>query len=41
MHDPATILERAAATLDFSRPVAVTMLGVINFIIDTTRPGPW
>ncbi|MEW2398900.1 SAM-dependent methyltransferase [Streptomyces sp. NPDC046862] len=33
-HDPDTILERAARTLDLSRPVAITMLGVVNFIID-------
>ncbi|GAA3784910.1 SAM-dependent methyltransferase [Streptomyces phyllanthi] len=37
VHDPDTILERAAETLDFSRPVALTLLGVLNFIIDTEQ----
>ncbi|MET7883195.1 SAM-dependent methyltransferase [Streptomyces avermitilis] len=37
VHDPDAILERAARTLDFSRPVALTMLGVVNFIMDTDR----
>jgi O-methyltransferase involved in polyketide biosynthesis len=35
VHDPDAILERAARTLDFSRPVALTLLGVLNFVIDT------
>ncbi|AKJ14589.1 translation initiation factor IF-2 [Streptomyces incarnatus] len=35
VHDPDTIVECAARTLDFSRPVALTLLGVLNFIIDT------
>jgi O-methyltransferase involved in polyketide biosynthesis len=30
--DPEAILERAAATLDFGRPVAIMMLGILNFI---------
>ncbi|MFB4305287.1 SAM-dependent methyltransferase [Actinomadura sp. GTD37] len=30
--DVEKILERAAATLDFTRPVAIMMLGVLNFI---------
>ncbi|GGV26075.1 hypothetical protein GCM10010277_07410 [Streptomyces longisporoflavus] len=29
LHAPDTILERAARTLDFSRPVAMTMLSVV------------
>ncbi|MFH8484941.1 SAM-dependent methyltransferase [Streptomyces longisporoflavus] len=37
LHAPDTILERAARTLDFSRPVALTMLGVVNFIMDTEQ----
>ena len=32
--DVGTILRRAAATLDFSRPVAITMLGILPFIGD-------
>ncbi|MFJ9903435.1 SAM-dependent methyltransferase [Streptomyces sp. NPDC101152] len=37
VHDPAAILERAAATLDFTRPVAVMMLGILNFVLDTEQ----
>jgi O-methyltransferase involved in polyketide biosynthesis len=32
--DTGTILRRAAATLDLSRPVAITMLGILPFIGD-------
>jgi O-methyltransferase involved in polyketide biosynthesis len=35
VHDPDAFLERAARTLDFSRPVAVMMLGILNFVLDT------
>ncbi|HEX6197878.1 MAG TPA: SAM-dependent methyltransferase [Jiangellaceae bacterium] len=35
VHDPATILARAADTLDLSEPVAVLMFGVLNFVADT------
>ncbi|MBO1330135.1 SAM-dependent methyltransferase [Streptomyces sp. VRA16 Mangrove soil] len=35
LHDPDAILEGAARTLDFSKPVALTMLGVVNFVMDT------
>jgi O-methyltransferase involved in polyketide biosynthesis len=35
VHDPDVILERAARTLDFTRPVAVMMLGILNFVLDT------
>jgi O-methyltransferase involved in polyketide biosynthesis len=35
VHDPAAILERAARTLDLGRPVAVLMLGILNFVLDT------
>ncbi|MFI9828616.1 SAM-dependent methyltransferase [Streptomyces sp. NPDC051913] len=34
VHDPAAILERAGRTLDFTRPVAVMMLGILNFVLD-------
>jgi O-methyltransferase involved in polyketide biosynthesis len=34
LHDPDRILEQAAATLDFTQPIAVTLLGVLNFILD-------
>lgn len=34
LHDPDTILEQAAKTLDFTQPVALTLLGVLNFILD-------
>ncbi|HEU4422560.1 MAG TPA: SAM-dependent methyltransferase [Pilimelia sp.] len=34
LHDPEKILEAAARTLDFSKPVALTLLGVLNFILD-------
>ncbi|MGW3497925.1 SAM-dependent methyltransferase [Streptomyces sp. NPDC001020] len=33
--DPDVIIERAAVTLDFERPVAVMMLGIMNFVLDT------
>ncbi|MFF8838953.1 SAM-dependent methyltransferase [Streptomyces sp. NPDC015130] len=33
--DPETILAAAGATLDLSRPVAVLMLGILNFVLDT------
>ena len=32
--DPAFILEKAAATLDFRKPVAVIMLGVLHYLHD-------
>ncbi|MEU8342052.1 S-adenosyl methyltransferase [Actinomadura meyerae] len=32
VRDPESILERASATLDFSQPVAIMMLGILNFI---------
>ncbi|GAA0922534.1 SAM-dependent methyltransferase [Streptomyces thermoalcalitolerans] len=37
VHDPETIAERAAETLDFGRPVAVMMLGILNFVLDTDK----
>ncbi|MGH4030358.1 SAM-dependent methyltransferase [Actinomycetota bacterium Odt1-20B] len=35
VHDPDGIIEGAAATLDLGRPVAVMMLGILNFVLDT------
>ena len=35
VHRPARIIETAAETLDFSRPVGVMMLGILNFVLDT------
>ncbi|GIF53549.1 S-adenosyl methyltransferase [Asanoa ferruginea] len=32
--DPARILTEAAKTLDFDRPVAVMLLGILNFVVD-------
>lgn len=34
-HDPEAVLREAARTLDLDRPVAVTLLGVLNFVMDT------
>ena len=34
VRDPAAILSAAAETLDLARPVAIMMLGVLNFILD-------
>ncbi|MEU6082390.1 SAM-dependent methyltransferase [Streptomyces sp. NPDC047108] len=36
-HDPDSILRAAARTLDFGRPVAVMMLGILNFVLDTAE----
>ena len=36
--DPVLILRRAAATLDFSEPVAVMLLGVLHLIPDSEDP---
>ncbi|MCX4911434.1 SAM-dependent methyltransferase [Streptomyces sp. NBC_00878] len=35
VHDPDAIVQRAGATLDLDRPVAVMMLGILNFVLDT------
>jgi hypothetical protein len=35
VHDPDAILAHASQTLDFTQPVAVMMLGVLNFVLDT------
>jgi O-methyltransferase involved in polyketide biosynthesis len=37
VRDPAAIVAQAATTLDFSQPVAIMMLGIVNFIIDTAQ----
>jgi len=34
VRDPETILQEAARTLDFTRPVALMLLGVINYVMD-------
>ena len=34
---PAQIIETAAETLDFTRPVGVMMLGILNFVLDGTE----
>ena len=36
-HHPERILRAAADTLDFTRPVAVMLLGILNFILDTAQ----
>jgi len=35
VHHPSHIIDRAAETLDFSQPVGVMMLGILNFVLDT------
>jgi O-methyltransferase involved in polyketide biosynthesis len=37
VHDPDTIAAAASATLDFTEPVAVMMLGVLNFVLDNAK----
>jgi hypothetical protein len=36
-HDSGTVLEAAAQTLDFGQPVALVMLGILNFVLDTAE----
>jgi hypothetical protein len=38
LRDPQTILEQAARTLDFSRPVAVTLIAIMHLIGDQDDP---
>ncbi|WP_243714193.1 SAM-dependent methyltransferase [Actinomadura bangladeshensis] len=38
LRDPATILQQAARTLDFTKPVAVMLIGVLHFIPDESNP---
>ena len=33
LHDPATILDEASRTLDFSQPVLITLLGILEFSV--------
>ena len=35
VRDPETILRQAAQTLDFAQPVALMLLGILNFVTDT------
>ncbi|MFI6544634.1 SAM-dependent methyltransferase [Streptomyces prunicolor] len=39
VRDPEGILEVAAQTLDFSKPIALTMLGILGQIPDSDEPG--
>ena len=34
LRDPAAILRSAARTLDFTQPVAIMLLGILNFVVD-------
>lgn len=34
LRDPETILEQARRTLDFTQPVAIMLLGILNFVVD-------
>ncbi|MTE17854.1 SAM-dependent methyltransferase [Streptomyces sp. TRM43335] len=36
-HDPEAILRAAEGTLDFTRPVAIMLLGILNFVSETDR----
>ena len=37
VRDPERILHEAARTLDFSQPVALMLLGIMNYILDSTE----
>jgi hypothetical protein len=37
VRDPARILHEAARTLDFTRPVALMLLGIINYVMDNAE----
>lgn len=37
LHEPDTILQAAARTLDFTQPVGLMLLGSLNFVIDDTE----
>ncbi|MBL1085924.1 SAM-dependent methyltransferase [Streptomyces actinomycinicus] len=37
VRDPDAIMQRAAETLDLTRPVALMMLGILNFVLDTAE----
>ncbi|MBO1332517.1 SAM-dependent methyltransferase [Streptomyces sp. VRA16 Mangrove soil] len=36
-HDPRAIVAAASETLDFDRPVAIMLLGILNFVLDTDK----
>jgi hypothetical protein len=38
LRDPGPVLQRAAATLDFSQPVAIMLLGVLHLVPDPEDP---
>ncbi len=38
LHDPQPILNQAAKTLDYSRPAAVTLFGILHFFSDADDP---
>jgi hypothetical protein len=38
LRDTAKILDRAAATVDFTRPVALMLIGILHFIDDAEQP---
>jgi O-methyltransferase involved in polyketide biosynthesis len=37
VRDPERILDQAAQTLDFSQPVALMLLGILNYVLDDTE----
>jgi trans-aconitate methyltransferase len=37
VHDPDTILREAARTLDFSQPVGLMLIGIMNFVVDDDK----
>jgi S-adenosyl methyltransferase len=39
LHEPAAIIEQAQATLDFSRPVAVTLIAILHLFPDDAEVG--
>jgi O-methyltransferase involved in polyketide biosynthesis len=40
LREPETILKAATRTLDFTRPIAIMLLGVLNFIVDDEQAYP-
>jgi hypothetical protein len=38
LREPETIVHRAAATLDFTKPVALMLLGVLHYVLDDEDP---
>lgn len=35
VRDPETILDEAAETLDFTKPIALMLLGIVNYVVDS------